>query len=71
PGDQDEDDGLQPESLRGLKEGTKRIGNPIATPLSPDQAAQILNGIPLDAAQRLLMNETRTGRPAQNSGLTW
>lgn len=71
PGDQDEDEGLQPESLRGLKEGATRMGNPMKMPLSRDQAAQILNGIPLDGAQRLMMNESKTGRPAQNSGLTW
>lgn len=71
PGDKDQDDGLQPEALRGMEEGATRTGKPIGEPLSRDQAAQILNGIPLDAAERLLMNEGKTGQPLPNSGLTW
>jgi tetratricopeptide (TPR) repeat protein len=71
PGDQDKDDGLQPESLRGMKEGATRTGNTIKLPLSQNEAAQILNGIPLNAAQRLLLNDSRTGQNQQNSGLTW
>jgi tetratricopeptide (TPR) repeat protein len=70
PGDKDEDDGMQPESLRGMEEGATRMGSP-GVPLSRDEAAQILNGIPLDAARRLMMNETKTGQSSQNSGLTW
>ncbi len=72
PGDKDEDDGMQPDpgSLEGMKEGATRTGSPIGTPLSPDQAAQILNGIPIDSAQQLMMNEAKTGRN-QQPGLTW
>ncbi|MGH8023193.1 MAG: hypothetical protein ACRED1_06410 [Limisphaerales bacterium] len=70
PGDKDQDDGLQPESLRGMEEGAIRTGSPIETTLSRDQAEQILNGILLDGAQRLMMNEARTGHN-QGSGLTW
>ena len=71
PGDKDDEDGgVQPGDLEGLKEGATRIGNPIGTSLSPDQAAQILNGIPIDAAEQLMMNEAKTGRNVQ-SGLTW
>lgn len=71
PGDEDEDDGLQPESLRGLKEGASRVGKPIRVPLSPDAAAQILDGISPDGSRRLPMNETKTGRSPEKSGLTW
>lgn len=71
PGDEkDEDDGVKPESLRGMEEGTTKMDNAAGPQLSRDQAAQILNGIPLDAAERLLMNEAKTGRNAQN-GRTW
>lgn len=69
PGDKDQDEGVQPESLRGMEEGATQNGNPIEERLSRDEAAQILNGIPLDAAERLMMNEHP---PAPNgSGLTW
>lgn len=70
PGDKDEDDGLQPESLRGMEEGATRMGNAIGEPLSREEAAQILNGIPLDAAKRLVI-ESKTARNRPNSGLTW
>jgi tetratricopeptide (TPR) repeat protein len=71
PGDKDQEDGLQPESLQGLKEGATQMGDAMETPLSRDEAAQILNAIPLDAAERLMMNERRTGQPVPASGLTW
>ncbi|HEX3625833.1 MAG TPA: hypothetical protein VH280_10455 [Verrucomicrobiae bacterium] len=71
PGDKDDDDGLQPESLRGMEEGPTKTGKPIEERLSRDQAAQILNGVSIDAAQRLLMNEPKTGQNVQNSGRTW
>lgn len=70
PGDKDEDDGLQPESLRGMEEGATRIGNPIDERLSRDQAAQILNGIPLDAAKRLSMTEAKNPH-LQSPSHTW
>lgn len=71
PGDKDKDDGLQPENLRGMEEGATRMGNSIESPLSGDEAAQILNSIPLDAAERLWLNETQTGHIPRGSGQTW
>jgi len=70
PGDKDEDDGMQPESLRGMEEGATRMNNSAGAPLSRDEAAQILNGIPIDGARRLMMNEAKKGQNQQNS-LTW
>jgi tetratricopeptide (TPR) repeat protein len=72
PGDdKDQDGGIRPESLEGMQEGASQTGNPIGVPLSRDAAAQILNGIPINASQRLMMNETKTGSPAQGSGRNW
>jgi tetratricopeptide (TPR) repeat protein len=70
-GDKDQDDGIKPESLEGMQEGATQTGNPIGPTLSRDAAAQILNGIPINASQRLMMNETKTGTPAQGSGRNW
>ena len=70
-GDNDDDDGVQPESLRGMEEGATQTGKPNEMPLSRDEAAQILNGIPLDSAQRLMMNETKTGHNLEKSDRTW
>jgi tetratricopeptide (TPR) repeat protein len=67
----DDDEGLQPESLRGLKEGVSQSGKEFQVPLSPDEAAQILNGISLDGGRRLPMNEAKNGESSKKSGLTW
>lgn len=72
PGDMDQDDeGLLPESLQGQKEGASQMGNAVEPPLSRDEAAQILNGIPLDATQRLLKDEPQAGRNPRDSSLNW
>jgi tetratricopeptide (TPR) repeat protein len=67
--DQDQDGEIRPEDLRGLEETPNRTDNPIGAALSRDEAAQILNGIPLDTAQRLIMNEHPAGPHA--SGRNW
>jgi hypothetical protein len=69
PGDKDQDDGLQ-DSLRGMEEGPTRIGNELEERLSREQAGQILNGIPLDAAKRLSTTEAKNPRNA-NPSRTW
>jgi hypothetical protein len=69
PGDEQKEDGLQPKDLQGMQEGATRTGGFIESPLSRDEAAQLLNGIPLDAAQSLNMNEN-PHNPA-GSGLNW
>jgi hypothetical protein len=66
--DQDQDGEIRPEDLRGLEEAP-RTDNPIGEALSRDEAAQILNGIPLDTAQRLIMNEHPTN--PHGSGRNW
>jgi tetratricopeptide (TPR) repeat protein len=70
-GDDDDDEGIQPESLRGLKEGASRSGKEFQVPLSPDEAAQILNGISLDGSRRLPMSEAKNGKTEKKNNLTW
>lgn len=70
-GDDEDDEGVQPESLRGMKEGASHVGKQLQSPISPDEAAQILNGLSLNGSHRLPMNEGKTGRPEKKSGLTW
>lgn len=67
--DQDEDGEIRPESLQGMEEGATRTDNSIESRLSRDEAAQILNGIPVDAAERLMMNEHPTN--PHGSGRNW
>jgi tetratricopeptide (TPR) repeat protein len=69
PGDEQKEDGLQPKDLQGMEEGATRTGGSIESPLSRDQASQLLNSIPLDTAQSLNMNEN-PHNPA-GSGLNW
>ncbi|HTV42396.1 MAG TPA: hypothetical protein VMF08_17645 [Candidatus Sulfotelmatobacter sp.] len=67
--DKDEDGDIQPEDLQGLEETPTRTDNPSEARLSRDEAAQILNGIPLDSAQRLIMNEHPTN--PHGNGRNW
>jgi len=67
----DDDEGILPESLRGMTEGAYREGNRIEVPLSPDEAEQILKGILPGGTERLPMNESQTGKPAEKNSLTW
>jgi len=73
-GDGDEDDdgsGVQPDSLRGKEENAGREGEQMQVPLSPDQAARILNGIPLDGSRRLPMSDKQGGKPKDKNGRNW
>jgi tetratricopeptide (TPR) repeat protein len=69
--DDDEDKGVQPDSLAGQKENASREGGQIEMPLSPDVAGQLLGGLGLDGSRRLPMNETNTSQPKERSRRTW
>ncbi|HEY1490842.1 MAG TPA: hypothetical protein VGF90_07365, partial [Verrucomicrobiae bacterium] len=47
-GDDDDEDGVQPDSLAGRKENASHEGDQMPVSLSPDQAGQILDGLSLD-----------------------
>ena len=71
--DDDEDDGsgVQPDSLRGKEENAGRDGQQMQIPLSPDQASQILNGIPLDGSRRLPMTDQQGVKSKDKNGRNW
>ncbi len=71
PGDGDEDDdgGVQPDSLQGKEENAGRDGQQMRIPLSPDQAGQILDGISLDGSRRLPMSDKPGAKPKDKHGL--
>lgn len=82
PGDQGEDDDegkngsgkgdLKPESLAGKEEGAGRDGEQAQGQLSPDQAGQILAGLPVDGSKRLPMGGDKQGAPAKDKqGRNW
>ena len=67
----DEDQGLKPESLAGQKENAGREGDQLQVPLSPDQASQILSGLSLDGTRRLEMSD-KEGKPTKDrKGRNW
>jgi tetratricopeptide (TPR) repeat protein len=71
-GDEDDDDqGIKPDSLTGQKENAGRAGDQIQTTLSPDQAGQILNGLSLDGTRRLEMNDQQGAPPKDRKGRNW
>ena len=71
-GDDDEDDrGVQPDSLAGQKENAARQGDQMQVPLSPDQASQILDGLSLDGSRRLEMSDKEGRTPADRKGRNW
>ena len=71
-GDDDEDDqGVRPESLAGQQESAGRQGDQLQAPLSPDQASQMLGGLGLDGTRRLEMSD-RQGTPLKDrKGRNW
>jgi len=73
-GDDDEDDqGVQPDSLAGQQEGPGHQNDQLPVPLSPDQAGQMLDGLSLDGTRRLEMSVTdKQGTPAKDrKGRNW
>jgi tetratricopeptide (TPR) repeat protein len=76
-GDEDEDgsgkpDGVKPESLAGKEENAGRDGDEMQVPLSPDQAGQMLDGLPVDGSRRLPMGGDKQSAPAKDkNGRNW
>jgi len=69
--DEDDEDGVQPDSLAGQKEGAGREGDQMQIPLSPDQAGQILDGMSLDGGRRLPMSDKAGAKPKDKTGRNW
>jgi hypothetical protein len=69
--DDDEDQGITPESLTGKKEGASKQGDQMPLSLSPDQASQILSGLSLDGTRRLSMSEKEGAPPKGHNGRVW
>lgn len=75
-GEEDEDGSgkgdVKPESLTGKEENAGREGEPLAAPMSPDQAGQMLDGLPVDTSKRLPMGGDKEGKPAkEKNGRNW
>ncbi len=70
PGDGDDED-TTPISLAGEKEGPSREGNEQSVQISPDQAAQILDGLRLDGGRRLPMDGTQEAKPQDSKHRNW
>jgi tetratricopeptide (TPR) repeat protein len=71
-GEDDEDnEGVKPETLTGQKENAGKQGDQMQVQLSPDQANQILNGLSLDGTRRLNMSD-KEGLPLKDrKGRVW
>ena len=79
-GDDDDDENgdgggkgdVKPESLAGKEEGAGREGEQLLGQLAPDQAAQILDGLLVDASKRLPMGGDKEGAPLKDKkGRNW
>jgi hypothetical protein len=74
PGDtgEDDEDDISPGSLTGQRENASRTGDETQMPVAPDQAQQILDGIPIDSGRRLPMGGDQEGTPpGERKGRTW
>ncbi|HEV2691637.1 MAG TPA: hypothetical protein VG347_01950 [Verrucomicrobiae bacterium] len=74
--DQDKGEGskgdIKPESLSGKEENAGREGNEMQAPLSPDQAGQMLDGLPVDGGRGLPLKGDQQGQPAgDRHGRNW
>jgi hypothetical protein len=72
-GDEDEDDdGVKPESLQGQEEHAAREGQEMQISISPDQAGQLLEGLSIDSGRRLPMVSDKEGaKPREKTGRNW
>lgn len=75
-GEEDEDGSgkgdVKPESLTGKEENAGREGEPLSAPMSPDQAGQMLDGLPVDTSKRLPMGGDKQGTPPkEKNGRNW
>ena len=68
--DGEDGDNPSPESLTGMKESTGSGGSESGLSISPEAAAQLLNGIQPDGKQ-LPMGQGETGKPKDRSGRIW
>jgi tetratricopeptide (TPR) repeat protein len=63
---------VKPESLAGKQEGGGRDGSELQAQLSPDQAGQLLDGLPVDGSKHLPMGGDQQGEPPKDKrGRTW
>jgi tetratricopeptide (TPR) repeat protein len=62
---------VQPDSLSGQEEGSARNGDQMQTPLSPEAAGQILDGLSIDGTRRLAMSDKQTSQPKDRKGRNW
>jgi hypothetical protein len=70
--DADDDDDKRTDSMGGQQENPAREGDQMQMSLSPDQAAQILDGLSIDATRRLPMAGDQEGKPRdRNNPRTW
>ncbi|MDR3459486.1 MAG: hypothetical protein P4N60_18820 [Verrucomicrobiae bacterium] len=75
--DDDQSDGggkgdVKPESLAGKEENAGRDGSEMQVPLSPDQAGQMLDGLPVDGSRRLPIGGDQQGEPLKDRhGRNW
>lgn len=67
----DDDEDLQPDALRGQTEGQTRAGNQMESPLSPEEAGDLLDSLSLDGSRRLPMNEGPAGQPRDHTRQPW
>lgn len=71
-GEDDEDDqGMKPADLADKKENAAKPGEQMQTPLSPDQASQMLSGLSLDGTKRLEMSDKEGKPPKDRKGRNW
>jgi hypothetical protein len=71
-GEEDEEEqGVQPDSLAGQKENAAREGDQAPMPLSPDQAGRILDGMSIDGSRRLPMGDKQGAQPREKTGRNW
>ena len=70
--DDDDNQGVTPDSLAGKKEGASREGDQLQLSISPDQAGQILRGLgSLDGTRRLNMSDKEGTPPKNRNGRIW
>jgi len=69
--DEEDDEGVQPDSLAGQQENAARNGDQMQIPISPDQAGQILDGLSLDGSRRLSMSDQEGAAPKDRKGRIW
>lgn len=61
PGDDEDEEDVMPESLRGQKEDAGQEGRERERPLSPEEAGRMLDGFQRDGGKRLPMSDREVG----------